>query len=348
MGTLKPPETGSFNELAKNYHSSNPKDTNSSQIEAMSRFLANKSRQSLTVLNKNTMNKLAEFFNNNQDTTPSKESDSQNSTHWPEVSGVIDNLRHLSKSSKRTQFNNADVSRTEFLDKLGNVISNLKEVDTSPKMRQSDLYSLLTSDCFLWKGELDTLGKQEPFIVQNLFVLKDRFEGVYRDDGGINYELAGSFSPRTHEFEIIGISLGKDRSFKFKGSLEEDFTLSGEITHRPSIRPPSNLHLKLLGVICEANIINKVNHAQSHKGVTCLYKKTSTLLYVMLRIGKGFVFGSGVKDEETNVFSLELSFKEKKFRTELFVQSQRDLQDLNSKNLRFNSQLHFLEILVTK
>lgn len=316
----------------------------------MSRFFANKSRQSLKVLNKNTINKLAVFFKEHQDQNDSKNSEENpnNNSQWPEVTGVIDNLRKLSKNSKETRVNKLDVSRTEFIDKLGNVISNLKEVEQTPRMRQTDLYSLLTSDCFLWKGELDTLGKQEPFIVQNLFVLKERFEGVYRDDSGINYELAGSFSPRTHQFEIIGISMDKDRSFKFRGELKPDFTLQGEIAHRPSIKPLSSLHLKLLGVTAKANLINKINHSNSHKNLPCVYKKTSTLIYIMIRIDNTFVFGSGVKDDETNIFSLELSFKEKKYRTELFVQSQKDLQDLSSNTLRFNSPQYFLELIVDK
>lgn len=50
-------------------------------------------------------------------------------------------------------------------------------------------------------------------------MIYDRMEGLFVDDEGVQYEIVGSCSFRTHEFELIGLSKNQNSSLKIKGTF---------------------------------------------------------------------------------------------------------------------------------
>ncbi len=58
-------------------------------------------------------------------------------------------------------------------------------------------------------------------MIDNLFIIYDRLEGIFVDNEENIYELAGSLSYRTKEFEIIGLSMDKTKSIKVRGTFSD-------------------------------------------------------------------------------------------------------------------------------
>ena len=316
------------------------KNTRLSQFKSITEFtdmhknIIKRSRQSFGVLNQNTISKLAELIKNFRPEKKNKRSTDLNSQKG--------NSRQIEFNSKNEQ-----EEKSEFMGKLEKIITNLREVKTKQKkLEQSQLYVLFGDKCFIWKGEMETLGKEEEYVVENMFIIRDRIEGVFCDSNNVNFEMAGSFSHRMNEFEIIGMSLKKDKSFKFRGSIKSNFQMVGRVTFRPSSRAPSNLSLSFIGTKGLVNFKNFAGEENNFQNLPVVYKKTANLIYMMINNNGKFIFGNGIKDESSGLFSLELSWKKKKFHSDLFVQMEQDIPQIESQKMEFMSENGELEIII--
>jgi hypothetical protein len=316
-------------------------DSNASKaLSGLKKIISAQSRQSFGMLNQETMSKLASMI---KDQT--KISQLSNSG-FP----IEESISKIKVMGMKQNDSKNGTPKSEFLMRLEKIISNLKEVRTRPedKIQQGDLYSLFGKNCFSWKGELETLGKNEEFIVENMFIIKDHIEGAFCDSENYNYEMAGSFSHRTHEFEIVGISMLKDRSFKFGGKMNDAFELTGQIMFRPFSRAASNLKLILMGVRCHLNWINKNDSTKSKYALPIIYKRTANLIYLMVNNDGRFVFGNGIMNEDNGMYSLELNWKEKRFVSEILEQREFDSEGNKSKGFIFESETSVFEIISKK
>jgi hypothetical protein len=225
-----------------------------------------------------------------------------------ELEETRNRLKSIDISAKKQNASNEQ--NKAFLAKLSNIIGNLRKV--SKEQEDDEIQNLLVEECFSWKGELVTLGKTEDFVMSNLFILKDRIEGVYNDADRLSYELAGSFSLRTNEFEIIGMSKCKSRSIKFKGSLNSKFELEGTLTSRPMNQAPSNLRLKMVGLSAKAELF-EVEEGQLKREIPVLIKHTAHLIYGILKVDNSYMFLSGIKGTK-GLFTIEIMAKHRSFR----------------------------------
>jgi hypothetical protein len=256
------------------------------------------SRASFRVMNEDIRNRLDRLTNRTE----------RVSTINSELAETRNRLKSIDISAKKSMI--ANEQNKAFLAKLSNIIGNLRKVTRDQE--DEEIQNLLVEECFSWKGDLVTLGKTEDFVMSNLFILKDRIEGVYNDADRLSYELAGSFSLRTNEFEIIGMSKCKSRSIKFKGSMNSKFELEGTLTSRPMNQAPSNLRLKMVGLSAKAELF-EVEESQLKKGIPVLIKHTAHLIYGILKLDNSYMFLSGIKGTK-GLFSIEIMAKHRSFR----------------------------------
>lgn len=315
-------------------------DSNTSRaLNGLRKIISTQSRQSFGILNQETISKLTDIIKDHS------KINNLASSGLP-IENSISRLRGAELTPEPSK---QETPKSEFLMRLEGIISNLKEVRVKPKkIAQGDLYSLFGGKCFSWKGELETLGKSEEFIVENMFIIRDHIEGVFCDSENYNYEMAGSFSHRTLQFEIVGISIKKDKSFKFRGHMTPSFQLVGQIMFRPFSRAASNLNLVLIGVRCHVNWLSKVDESQTKLALPILYKRTDNLIYLMVHVDGRFVFGNGILNEETGLYSIELTWKEKRFMSEVLEQKTHDLEGNPTKGITFESETSVFEIISKK
>lgn len=301
-------------------------------------MISSQSRQSFNLLNQETLSKLKSIIKDSQ------------VRHKLSGSGIpIDHSTSKIKMVMDIKSPQTEPQKSQFLVRLEKIISNLKEVKSKPKkLSQGELYNLFGKNCFSWKGELETLGKSEEFIVENMFIIKDHIEGVFSDSENVNYQMAGSFSHRTSQFEIVGLSFLKDKSFKFRGRLSPSFELEGQIIFRPSSRTPSNLKLNLIGVVCHVNWVHLTDESRSEYRLPIVYKRTDSLIYLIINRDGKFMFGNGIISEENQLYSLELTWKDKRHRTQLFQQVEVDRNGAPVKGFCFQSDDVLLEIITKK
>lgn len=290
------------------------------------------SRASFSLMNEDIRNRLDRL------TVPGREPSHRNARLTSinsELEETRNRLKSVGLSEKKSAF--LDSGNTAFLHKLSSIIGNLRKV--SQKEEDKGIQALLAEDCFSWKGELVTLGKTEDFVVSNLFILKDRIEGVYSDADLLSYELAGSFSLRTNDFEIIGMSSCKSRSIKFKGSLNSRFELEGTLTSRPLNQMASNLRLKMVGSSARAELF-EVEEARFRKEVPVLIKKTPHLIYGILKMDASYMFLSGAKGKD-GLFSVEVMARKRSFRNIVLRQELVEVSETEAEILKFkNSRIH--------
>ena len=247
-------------------------------------------------------------------------------------SKILERFTHLSEKRSRAATYNLQIESTrnrlisvnhsfsdqggwrtrqeEFLGRLAQIFNGLKSQDRNE--HSQELKEPLNEKCFGWKGEMTTLGRQEPLLISNLFILRDRIEGVYLHADKTIYELAGSYSKRTNQFEIVGISICKTRSLLFKGVFQSTFHLEGRLTWRPISHAPSNLKIKMNGVTGTAEIF-EIEEGKRTKNISVILKQTTYLIYGIFRMGKSFLFLSGVRKKNRG-FEVELMGRQKGFR----------------------------------
>jgi hypothetical protein len=290
------------------------------------------SRASFSMMNEDIRNRLDRLTLPNGE--PSSRNDRVNSLN-SELEETRNRLKSIGHSQKKSHFINSQNSA--FLNKLTNIIGNLRKV--SKNEEEKEIQELLTEECFCWKGELVTLGKTEDFVISNLFILKDRIEGTYNDADRLSYELAGSFSLRTNEFEIIGMSNCKSRSIKFKGSLNAKFELEGTLTSRPLNQTASNLKLKMLGVSAKAELF-ELEEGKLKREIPVLIKKTAHLIYGIIKMDNSYMFMSGVKGKN-GLFSVEIMSRKRFYRGMVLTQEILDVSESGDEVLKFkNKKIH--------
>lgn len=79
-----------------------------------------------------------------------------------------------------------------------------------------------------------------------MYIINDQIEGVFIDENEELYELVGSCSYRTKEFEIIGLSQSKTKSIKIRG-LIDGLKLKGNFSIKPSKSPDSQIEFQMGG-----------------------------------------------------------------------------------------------------
>ena len=203
-----------------------------------------------------------------------------------------------------------------FQKKLSNALRGLKQV-VSDSIKFSPYRFDHNSENISWVGNFVTLGKAEQLVFDNLYIIGDTIEGILTDSDEISYELAGSYSVRTKEFEIVGMSFDKTKSIKIKGELQ-DFKLKGHMSKKPNTGPSSNVEIKLLGF--EGKMTLRLFAAkQVHENLPVVLKLTNSYLYGMALFEKDYVFLNGVRDKNEG-YGLEINTNNKKIKNVVLMQ----------------------------
>lgn len=143
-----------------------------------------------------------------------------------------------------------------------------------------------------WIGHIETFGKKEVLVFDNMYILSEIIEGVLTDSDQTIYELAGSYSCRTKQFELIGMSSDKKKTIKIKGSLSK-FTLKGELMRRMQSENVSSIEIVFFGIETLLKISFK-NENTVFENVEGRFKWTEHFLYGMIHFENDTFFVNGV------------------------------------------------------
>lgn len=136
---------------------------------------------------------------------------------------------------------------SRFDQKLNEALKTLRQVNREDSPYDFKNYKV-EEESVNWVGVKTTLGKEQRFIVKNMYIIMDQFEGIYVNEEEEIFELVGSASFRTKEFEIVGLSQSKEKSIKMKGTFE-GFKLKGKFSQYPSNGVNSLIELKMTGQV---------------------------------------------------------------------------------------------------
>lgn len=228
----------------------------------------------------------------------------------------------------------------DFQRKLSTALRQLKQIDpTTDGLWQSRL-TLLSED-ITWVGHKTLLGKEDIFIIINLVMFEDRIEGLYIDEQDVSFELAGSYSARTKEFEIVGLSNDKTKTIKFKGEFN-NLQLIGTLVKRPYNGPQMSFNAKMFGydAKCDINIINSDSHFDN---LPSILKIADNYFYAIVMIDKDYIFLNGQKSKN-NFYKIDIKTMSKRLKNcslievvEKNEEMQAKLSELNEKRFVFSS-----------
>lgn len=185
-----------------------------------------------------------------------------------------------------------------------------------------------------WVGRIITLGREETIIFDHLYIIEDVIEGVLTDEQGIVFEIAGSYSARTCEFELVGMSLDKKKTMKVKGALD-NFVLKGILSKKPEMQASSQVQLKFFGISAKVDL-SKEEHSINLKGLEGYIKVTNTYIYGFILFEKEVLIISGIKHPEFG-YGIEISCHNKKLKGSTAVQINFG-NDENDKRMEFKSE----------
>lgn len=231
---------------------------------------------------------------------------------------------------------NNRLNQSGFGHVLNNALKDLRTIDDQD-FNPTEQLRLARGESISWIGTLDTLGKQEKIIIESMLIIGDRIDGVYTDEAGDVFELAGLFSARTRECEIIGLSTSKTKSIKIKGKLT-DFEISGKIFRRPSNEAYSLINIKMFGI--EGKLKMKLKSDPESDYFACLLRLTDMYLYAMAVIGKEYLILTGFLGSNGAV--VEVSSTSKKIKTGILyeTEAQKNRNDDSEKVLKLkNSEM---------
>ena len=228
-----------------------------------------------------------------------------------------------------------------FKRKLSKALKQLKQAESEKYSRWQTRFDPSSED-ITWVGHRNILGKEEPFMIDNLYISGDRIEGYYIDEKGVNYELAGSYSTRTKDFEIIGMTQDKTKSIKFKGEFK-DFHLKGTFMNRSYNGPKESFEVKMFGYEAKCDVsINKDNQIGD---LPCILKISDKYLYAIVSFEKTYIFLNGYKNR-FNVFHIDVDSMSKRLKSCSMAQvadqeevNNTKASDLLEKRLVFGSEL---------
>lgn len=205
--------------------------------------------------------------------------------------------------------------RNDFQTRLGFALRGLKQVVTE-SIKQCRYKFDNDSEHISWVGNFVALGKEQQIIFNNFYIIGDAIEGIFTDIDDVNYELAGSYSSRSKEFEIVGLSFDKSRSVKLKGEFN-NFKLKGKMTKKPFAGPPLDFEIKLLGNEGKATV-RFFSENSIHENQTVVIKVTDSYLYGIILLEKDYVFLNGVSDKLG--YGIEISSSNKKIKNNILVE----------------------------
>lgn len=228
-------------------------------------------------------------------------------------------------------------NKNDFQRKLSNAVRGLKQV-ISDSIKNSLYRFDHNSENISWVGNFVTLGKKEQLVFDNLYIIGDTIEGIFTDSDEISYELAGSYSVRTKEFEIVGMSFDKTKSIKIKGELQ-DFKLKGHMSKKPNTGPSSNVEIKLLGFEGKSTL-RLLGENVLYENLPMVLKLTNSYLYGIVLFEKDYVFLNGVRDRNEG-YCLEINTNNKKIKNVVLMQM-RNGSDDQSRTSNFERKLTFI------
>lgn len=222
------------------------------------------------------------------------------------------NTSNLSKlKNSGTPTNESHITEEdEFKRKLSKALKQLKQTESLQYNNWQHRFDL-ASENITWVGHRNILGKEEAFVIENLFILDDRIEGLYIDEKNIAFELAGSYSVRTKDFEIIGLSHDKTKTVKFKGDFR-NFELSGTLINRSTNSPQQSFAARMFGYDAKCDI-HILNEESSTNNLACILKVTDNYLYAIIVFDKDYVFLNGYKNKALH-FNVEINTMSKKLK----------------------------------
>jgi hypothetical protein len=209
------------------------------------------------------------------------------------------------------------LTSNNFQKNLSNALRGLKQT-VSDSIRRAHYKFDQNSENVNWVGTFVTLGKEEQIIFDNLYIIGDMIEGIFTDADGVSYELAGSYSLKSKEFEIVGMSFDKTKSVKIRGELA-NFKLRGVMSRQPASGPSSNVEIKLIGYESKA-LIKFYSNGVSFENLDATFKLTSAYLYGMIAFEKDIIFLNGVNEKEIG-YGLEINTSNKQFKNNVLIQA---------------------------
>jgi hypothetical protein len=218
---------------------------------------------------------------------------------------------------KELNLKHNSILKNDFKDNLTLALRDLKQVVENSIGRSVFKFDHNKNENISWVGNFITLGREEQVVFDNLYIIGDIIEGIFTDVNEVSYEMAGSYSSKTKEFEIVGMSFDKNKSIKFKGELT-NFKLRGVMTKKPANGPSSNVEIKLLGHESKA-VVHLLSSGVIYENLESTFKLTKSYLYGMILFQKDYIFLNGFKDKDSG-FGLEINSTNKLFKNNLLIQ----------------------------
>ena len=225
------------------------------------------------------------------------------------------------------------IPTNDLTEKLSTALKRLKTI-TKKKDKQQKNNAIITEN-FNWQGLINTLGKEESIVINNLVINGDFVEGTYNSDN-IIYELAGSCSLRTKEIEIIGLSTDKKKTVKIKGFLK-GFKIIGNFLKRPSKVPDSTISLELKGYKCKSNFKIKKTLIQNAES---MIKVTEHFIYGIVIFDKEYLFILGNRRDK-DIFFIDIVCSVKGIRKHSLFQDLKNNVSGTSATSRIQENLFF-------
>ena len=191
-----------------------------------------------------------------------------------------------------------------------------------------------TNETISWVGRLTNLGREDTFVFDHLYFISDVIEGILKDSDEVTYEVAGSYLARTGEFEMVGMSIDKRRSIKFKGNFE-NFMLKANVTRKPNMNTVSQIQIKLFGHSGVAIIKNLADEDLPQDKLSCYVKLTKNFIYGFILFEKEHLVISGVRHPQIG-FGIEISCHNKKFKGISLMENKME-ENQSEKTLRFTN-----------
>ena len=205
--------------------------------------------------------------------------------------------------------------KNDFQTRLGFALGGQKQVVTD-SIKQCRYKFNDNSEHISWVGNFVALGKEQQIIFNNFYIIGDAIEGIFTDADDFTYELAGSYSSRSKEFEIVGLSFDKSRSVKLKGEFA-NFKLKGKMTKKPFAGPALDFEIKLLGYEGKA-VLRFFGDNSVNENMSAVLKITDSYIYGIILLDKDYIFLNGVSDKLG--YGIEISSSNKKIKNNILVE----------------------------